>query len=92
MNYAELQSIGPFGEIHDLTAALTGAFAEDVDLGPRGAQIRALGESLDRIIEALRLTLVDLCTRLQVEDADLDLDQLTRMAKAARTYGMEDAG
>lgn len=92
MNSAEPHSIVPFGEIQDLTAALTGAFAEDIDLGPRGAQIRTLGESLDGMIEALRVTLAGLCTRPQVEDLDLDLDQLTRMAKAARTYGIEDAG
>ena len=87
----EPQSIVPFGEVQDLTATLAGAFAEGMDLGPRGVQIRALGESLDTMIAALRLVLVDLGECLQIDDTDLDLDQLARMAKAARTYGIGGA-
>ncbi|MCJ2016936.1 hypothetical protein MKK84_05765 [Methylobacterium sp. E-065] len=83
-------SIVPFGEVQGLTAALTGAFAEGVDLGPRAAQIRALGESLDTMIAALRLVLVYLGEGLQIDDTDLDLDQLARMARAARTYGISE--
>lgn len=91
MSTEELRSIVPFGKVQGITAVLAGAFAEGVDLGPRGAQIRALGESLDAMIEALRLELGGLCTRLQIDDMELDLDQLTRMVQAARTYGTRDA-
>lgn len=92
MSLVEPQSIVPFGEVQSLTAALAGAFAEGVDLGPRAAQIRALGESLDTMIAALRLVLVDLGERLQIDDTNLDLDQLVRMARAARTYGIGEDG
>ncbi|MCJ2063221.1 hypothetical protein MKK63_10920 [Methylobacterium sp. J-088] len=92
MSLVEPRSIVPFGEVQDLTATLAGAFAEGVDLGPRGAQIRALGASLETMIEALRLVLVDLGERPQVDDVELDLDRLTRMAKAARTYGIGEDG
>ena len=89
-------SIVPFDEVQGLRAALAGAFAEGVDLGPRGAQIRALGESLETMIEALRLELVGLGELLQVDDVtdavELDLEQLIRMATAARTYGIGEAG
>ncbi|MCJ2132516.1 hypothetical protein MKK69_00255 [Methylobacterium sp. J-026] len=84
-------SIVPFDEVQGLRAALAGAFAEGVDLGPRGAQIRALGESLETMTAALRLVLAGLCDRLQVDGMELDLAQLTRMAKAARTYGIGEA-
>ena len=73
-------------EVHQRTEALNGAFAEGVDLGPRGAQIRALGGSMATMIEALRLRLTSLSGQLQIDATLLDLDQLTRVAEAARTY------
>ncbi|MCJ2089547.1 hypothetical protein MKK88_26680, partial [Methylobacterium sp. E-005] len=85
-------SIVPFGEVQGLTAALAGAFAEGVDLGPRGAQIRALGESLTTMIEALRPKLAGFGERLQIDEMELDLTQLSRMAEAARAYGIGEAG
>ncbi|MCJ2084867.1 hypothetical protein MKK88_02515 [Methylobacterium sp. E-005] len=84
-------SIVPFGEVQGLTMALAGAFAEGVDLGPRGAQIRALGESLATMIEALRPKLAGLGERLQIDEMELDLTQLSRMAEAARAYGISEA-
>ncbi|MCJ2089058.1 hypothetical protein MKK88_24175 [Methylobacterium sp. E-005] len=91
MSTVRPHSIVPFAEVQGLTATLAGAFAEGVDLGPRGAQIRALGESLETMIEALRLELAGLGERPQIDDMELDLDQLSRMAKNARTYGMNEA-
>lgn len=90
MSTVRSHSIVPFGEVQGLTTALAGAFAEGVDLGPRGAQIRALGESLETMIEALRLKLAGLGGQLETGGTLLDLDQLTRMAKAARTYGSDE--
>ena len=87
MSSARPQSIVPIREVQSLTVALAGAYAEGADLGPRGQQIRALGESLDIMIAALRLELDGLGGRLQADDLEPNLDQLTRMAKAARAYG-----
>ena len=92
MSLVEPQSIVPFDEVQDLTATLAGAFAEGVDLGPRASQIRTLGESLAAMIEALRPKLAGLGERLQIDGMELDLAQLTRMAKAARTYGIGEDG
>lgn len=72
MSLVEPQSIVPFGEVQGLTAALTGAFAEGVDLGAPAAQIRALGESLDIMIAALRLELDGLGGGLQVDNLEQD--------------------
>ncbi|MCJ2062689.1 hypothetical protein MKK63_08205 [Methylobacterium sp. J-088] len=91
MSLVEPHSIVPFGEVQGLTAALAGAFAEGVDLEPRAAQIRALGESLAAMIEALRPKLAGLGERLQIDGMELDLAQLARMAKAACTYGIGGA-
>ncbi|TXM93763.1 hypothetical protein [Methylobacterium sp. WL116] len=46
-----------------LSAALTQAFADGADLGPRGPQIRALGLSLGSLVDALRAELdwLDVC-------------------------------
>ena len=81
-----------FDEVQGRAAALVGAFAEGADLGSRGAQIRALEESLGTMIEALRLKLVGSGGQLQIGGTLLDLDQLSRMAAAARTYGIDEAG
>jgi hypothetical protein len=74
-------------DIRGLTEALAGAFAEGVDLGPRAPQIRALGQSLEAAIEALRLKLGAFGSQVQIAGQTLDLNQLARMARAARTYG-----
>ena len=37
-----------------LTAMLSGALAEGIDLGPRGSHIRALGVSLETLLAKLR--------------------------------------
>lgn len=75
-------------DIQGLTETLAGAFAEGVDLGPRGPQIRALGQSLEAAIEALRLKLSTVGSRVQIAGQTLNLDQLAQMAQAARTYGI----
>ena len=41
------------------------------------------------MIEALRIELSGLGAQVQVDGKPLDLDQLTRMARAARAYGLE---
>lgn len=78
----------PLKELADLTDALAGAFADGVDLGPRGAQIRALGRSLETTIAALRKSLVGLGDATGKVETLAKLDGLNRMARAARTYGM----
>ena len=91
MDIVDPWDLVPFDEVQGHTAALAGAFAEGVNLGPRGAQIRALGESLGTMIEALRLKLAGPGRHLQIDVTLLDFDQLTRMARAARTYGIDEA-
>ena len=81
-----------FDEVQDRTAALAGAFAENVALGSRGAQIRTLGESLGTMIEALRLKLTEPGGQLQISGMLSDLEQLRRMVEAARTYGVDENG
>ncbi|MCJ2133307.1 hypothetical protein MKK69_04370 [Methylobacterium sp. J-026] len=65
--------IVPFDEVQGLRAALAGAIAEGVNLGPRGAQIRAKGESLETMTAALRPELAGLCDQLEVDGMELDL-------------------
>ena len=73
--------------------AIAGAGAvEGVDLGSREEQIRQLGLTLEAMIEALRIRLAELGAEVQIDGRHLDLVQLKRMARAARTYGLEEEG
>ncbi|WCS28922.1 hypothetical protein LOK46_32550 (plasmid) [Methylobacterium sp. NMS14P] len=81
-----------FDAIQALREALAGAFAEKVDLGPRAEQIRQLGRSLEMMIEALRIRLVELGAEVQTDGQPLRLEQLTRMARAVRADGLEEKG
>jgi hypothetical protein len=81
-----------FDAVQALREALAGAFAEGVDLGPRGEQIRQLGLTLEAMIEALRIRLVELGAEVQIDGPPLRLEQLARMARAARIYGIEEEG
>ncbi|XYD12708.1 hypothetical protein R1A27_34790 (plasmid) [Methylobacterium sp. NMS12] len=76
--------------VQALREALAGAFVEGVDLGSRGEQIRQLGLTLEAMIEALRIRLAELGAEVQIDGRQLDLVQLARMARAARTYRMEE--
>ena len=78
-------------DVRDLTDALMGAFAEGVNLGPRGVQIRSLGQSLEADVEALRALLADLGVQEGVDGAPSDFDGVIRLAHAARNYGIDGA-
>ena len=84
--YAELGTM-PAQEISNLTSALEGAFAEGVELGPRGAHIRSLGQSLDITIAALRTALIELGEPSGAAEISALLDKLAPIARAARSYG-----
>lgn len=84
--YAEVGTMSA-GEISNLSSALAGAFAEGVDLGPRGDHIRSLGRSLDITIAALRRALIEIGEPSgSAEIFDL-LDRLVPITRAARSYG-----
>jgi hypothetical protein len=68
--------------------ALAGAVAEGVDLGPRGEQIREIGQTLETMSGALRLKLAELGADTRIDGHKVELDQLTRMARVARAYGL----
>lgn len=76
-------------DVRQHTEVLAGAFAEGIDLGSRGAQIRDLGRALETAIDALRSKLVELNGELQFDTELLRLNQLTRMARIAQAYGTD---
>ncbi|EIZ81862.1 hypothetical protein WYO_5450 [Methylobacterium sp. GXF4] len=78
-------------EVRDLTEALAGAFAEGVDLGPRGPQIRLLGQALETMVHALQAELTRLRLREDSNGAALDLEGIVRLARAAGSYGISEA-
>ena len=77
-----------------LTAALARAFAAGDELGPRGPQIRALGLSLDNLVDALRAQLAGLSVTLAEAGVQSSghprthalLAEVERIADLARTY------
>ena len=81
----------PLDEVRGLTEALAGAFAEDVDLGPRGPQIRLLGQALETMVQALQAELTRLGLREDANGVTLDLEGIVHLARAARSYGIDEA-
>jgi hypothetical protein len=77
----------PVRSNHERAGRLATALAEMIeagrDLGPRGAQIRGLGQSLEALVRTLRAEL----TQLGVEDRlDGSMSALDRMASVASAY------